>query len=206
MYQPIIEANREVSGIFVEGVDVTEHVRVEEYLKILNNELKHRVKNTLSVISAIASRTLRGFGNDEVGLFRDRLAALGDAHDILTLDATGTAPLQDIVDAALAPFEFEEARFMVSGPQTLLGSKQALSLALALHELATNAVKYGALSDDHGRVGFPGKRRRDQSRPPRFLAGKRRSHRREAGATGVRLAADPAGSGGRFRRRNRGPI
>jgi two-component sensor histidine kinase len=153
VYQPIVEASNEVSGIFVEGVDVTEHVRVEDSLIVLNSELKHRVKNTLSVIGAIASRTLRGFGNDEqVQLFRSRLAVLGDAHDILTLDATGAASTHDIVVAALAPFEFAEARILLSGPHVVLGSKQALSLALALHELGTNAVKYGALSDDHGRV------------------------------------------------------
>jgi len=134
-------------------VDVTDHVRNEKHLKLLNDELKHRVKNTLAMVSAIASRTLRGSAGDKaLTAFNDRLAAFGKAHDVVTAAITGTASIREVVEGALAPHRSGEGRFSISGPHIMVGSKQALSLALAVHELATNAVKYGALSDDSGCV------------------------------------------------------
>ncbi|WP_248304486.1 HWE histidine kinase domain-containing protein [Breoghania sp. L-A4] len=153
VYQPIIETNGVVSGIFVEGIDVSEQVRAEAHLRLINNELKHRVKNTLAIVSAIASQTLRGAGADAaVKIFQDRLGAFGKAHDILTAATSATAPIMEVVDSALAPHRTGDDRFRVSGPPLTLGSKQSLSLALAIHELSTNAIKYGALSNDRGTV------------------------------------------------------
>lgn len=153
IYQPIIESDGVVSGIFVEGIDVTEHVNAENHLSLINDELKHRVKNTLAMVSAIASQTLRNTGNDgQLTVFHNRLEMFGKAHDILTSSSSLTASIRDVVDAALAPYRTAQGRFSISGQDTELGTKQALSLALALHELATNATKYGALSNQTGRV------------------------------------------------------
>jgi two-component sensor histidine kinase len=152
VYQPILGADGKVSGVFVEGVDVTDHVQNQDHLRLINFELKHRVKNTLAMVSAIATQTLRSAGIDEqLAAFRARLDAFGRAHDILTAETWATAQLHDVVATALDPHNAEQ-RIAASGPSVTLGSKQALSLALALHELATNATKYGALSTKDGRV------------------------------------------------------
>jgi two-component sensor histidine kinase len=153
VYAPITEPNGQVSGIFVEGVDVTDHMRAEEHLRLINDELQHRVKNTLTVVSAIASQTLRGTSNDAaLKKFQDRLAAFATAHDSLTSANWAAGSIHNVVQGALAPHRTGDGRFSISGSDIVLGAKQALSLALAIHELATNAIKYGALSNDRGRV------------------------------------------------------
>ena len=153
VYAPIVGANRKISGVFVEGIDITDHMRAEEHLRLINDELQHRVKNTLTVVSAIASQTLRGTSNDvALKKFQDRLAAFATAHDSLTTANWAAARVHKVVQGALVPHQTGEARISMSGPDITLGAKQALSLALALHELATNAIKYGALSNDRGRV------------------------------------------------------
>jgi two-component sensor histidine kinase len=153
LYQPIFDLDGSVSSVFVQGADVTEHVRSEERLRLLNEELKHRVKNTLAMVSAIASQTLRETGRDDaLRAFIARLGAFAMAHDILTANAWATAEIGVVVENALNPHRDGDDRFIVSGPPIMLGAKQSLSLALAIHELATNAAKYGALSDERGRV------------------------------------------------------
>ena len=155
IYQPMFEPNGEVSGVFVEGSDVTDHVRAETHLRLVNDELKHRVKNTLAMVSAIASQTLRGTeANDALTAFHQRLATFARAHDILTANAWATADIRDVIDTALTPHVSDIRRLKLSGAPILLGAKQALSMALAFHELGTNAVKYGALSRDGGTVAI----------------------------------------------------
>ena len=155
IYQPMFEANGEVSGVFVEGSDVTDHVRAETHLRLVNDELKHRVKNTLAMVSAIASQTLRGTeASDALTAFHQRLATFARAHDILTANAWATADIRDVIDTALSPHIPDIRRLRLNGPPMLLGAKQALSMALALHELGTNAVKYGALANDRGTISI----------------------------------------------------
>lgn len=153
VYAPIVESTGEISGIFVEGIDITDHMRAEEHLRLINDELQHRVKNTLTVVSAIASQTLRGTGN-EIALkkFQDRLGAFANAHDSLTNANWVAASVHDVIEGALAPHRTGSGQFSMSGTDIVIGAKQALSLALAIHELATNAIKYGALTSDDGRV------------------------------------------------------
>lgn len=153
IYQPIVEASGEVSGIFVEGSEVTEHVRAEEYLRLINEELKHRVKNTLAMVNAIATQTLRGkVDRTAFARFRERIGAFGSAHDIVTSSASSTAALREVIEGVLAPHRTHADRMAISGPPIAIGGKQAVSIALAIHELATNAAKYGALSNSAGRV------------------------------------------------------
>jgi two-component sensor histidine kinase len=151
VYQPIFDDDGAVSGVFVEGSDVTDHVNAQEHLRLINFELKHRVKNTLAMVSAIASQTMQSPVPDaRLEAFRTRLEAFGRAHDILTAETWATAQLADVVAAALE--SQNDGRISWQGPGVTLGSKQALSLSLALHELATNASKHGALSVVDGRV------------------------------------------------------
>ncbi|MDE3744304.1 PAS domain S-box protein [Methylobacterium komagatae] len=136
-------------------LDITERKKAEKHQRLLTAELQHRVKNTLAMVQAIASQTLRGATDiDEAReAFSARLISLGRAHDILTQASWTAAPIVDVVEGALSVHRQADAsRIRVNGPNVLLGAKPALSLALALHELATNAAKYGALSTANGAV------------------------------------------------------
>jgi PAS domain S-box-containing protein len=136
-------------------LDMTERKRAEEHQRLLTGELQHRVKNTLALVQAIASQSLRG-GTDVDEMreaFASRLISLGRAHDILTASSWTEAPIAEVVEGALAVHRGVQAhRIRASGPNVHLAAKPALSLALALHELATNAAKYGALSNEIGTV------------------------------------------------------
>lgn len=139
--------------------DITEEWRAVSELRdaverqaLLAGELQHRIKNTLAMVGAIANQTMRG---DDVALarkaFNSRLTTLGRAHDILTQTSWTSAPIRNVVDGALASHH-GQGHVDIRGPDLELAPKQALALALAVHELATNAVKYGALSVGGGRV------------------------------------------------------
>ena len=136
-------------------LDITERKRAEEHQRLLTGELQHRVKNTLALVQAIASQSLRGATDvDEMReAFASRLISLGRAHDILTASSWTEASISEVVEGALAVHRGAQAhRIRASGPDVHLAAKPALSLALALHELATNAAKYGALSNETGTV------------------------------------------------------
>ncbi|UHC20102.1 PAS domain-containing protein (plasmid) [Methylobacterium currus] len=136
-------------------LDITARKRAEEHQRLLTGELQHRVKNTLALVQAIASQTLRGATdiNEMREAFASRLISLGRAHDILTQASWTAAPIGEVVEGALSVHRNAgPARIRISGPNVLMAAKPALSLALALHELATNAAKYGALSNERGIV------------------------------------------------------
>ena len=135
-------------------LDISERRKAEEHQRLLTGELQHRVKNTLALVQAIASQTLRGSTdvNEMREAFAARLISLGRAHDILTAASWTAAPIAEVVDGALGVHVGAVGRLRTSGPNVLLAAKAALSLALSLHELATNAAKYGSLSNDTGVV------------------------------------------------------
>ncbi len=136
--------------------DVTAHVSARESLKLLIGELNHRVKNTLATVQSIAAQTLRESATiPEARRALDaRLLALASAHDVLTRGYWEGALIRDIVAGSLGAYgaKGEESRISLEGPDILLLPRAALALAMALHELATNAAKYGALSNAAGRV------------------------------------------------------
>lgn len=118
---------------------------------VLNSELKHRVKNMLSVIQAIAATTFRRIGPDGfLDAFASRVAALARATD-LSMDAGGPQQMSDIVTTAIEPF-CHPNNFRISGPPINVDAAQCVLLVLVLHELCTNAVKYGSLSVPDGLV------------------------------------------------------
>jgi two-component sensor histidine kinase len=133
-----------------------EQARAEQHQLLLINELNHRVKNTLASVQGIAFQTLRG----EVSLaeararFEARLMALSSAHNLLTEENWGGASLERVVSDSIEHLTGEAGRFDVEGEPLRLAPRAALALAMALHELGTNAVKYGALSIDGGRVSI----------------------------------------------------
>lgn len=132
--------------------DLTETKKAEELQRLLTNELNHRVKNTLATVQSITAQTLRG-ANDlksARAALDDRLISLARAHDLLTDASWSGADLRDVVARAMQPFD--AAQLDVSGPSLTIAPRHALTLSLALHELATNASKHGALSAPGGRV------------------------------------------------------
>lgn len=135
-------------------LDTTEQKAAEERMRLLIAELNHRVKNTLAVVQSIAHQTFRP-GIDPLGAlqaFEGRLLALSAAHNLLTRTSWESASLAQIARDALAASGTNESRFTCSGPSVELPPRQALGLALAFHELTTNAVKHGALSNGEGRI------------------------------------------------------
>jgi two-component sensor histidine kinase/integral membrane sensor domain MASE1 len=134
--------------------EIAERTRAEEHQRLLINELNHRVKNTLATVQSIAAQTRRSSSDpkESYDAFIERLMALSRAHDVLTARRWEGADLRDIVDGAIQPFDSGRARFHVSGPSVWLEPQAALAVAMALHELGTNAAKYGALSAAAGQV------------------------------------------------------
>ncbi len=156
---PRLDDNGTFLGYTGCNVDVTDAKRAEEHLLLLVHELNHRVKNTLATVQSIAMQSLRGLEGEEAdaarAAFEARLLALARAHDVLTRESWEGAELRTIVADAILPLEAgdgQSARFSVSGPPLRLVPRLALSIAMALHELGTNAVKYGALSKEGGLV------------------------------------------------------
>lgn len=132
--------------------DITDRKLAEENLKLANVELGHRLKNSMTLVQAIAFQTLRGV-SDKTALaaFNQRLAALSRAQDVLVGQGWLAADMGDVIRGAL-PAHGKQEQFRIDGPEVNVEAKAALSLAMLFHELATNAVKYGALSVDSGRV------------------------------------------------------
>lgn len=156
VYQPIRNEENAVTHIFVQGSDVTERVVAERHQRMLMHELSHRVKNTMAVVNALAIRTLRGaasLGEAEASLVA-RIATLSRAQDILTRRRGDGARIGDVVAAAVQSHDDDRERFTMDGPALNLNPSAVLALSLALHELSTNATKYGALSDDQGQVAI----------------------------------------------------
>jgi two-component sensor histidine kinase len=119
---------------------------------ILNEELSHRLKNTLSLVQAIAAQTLRSATDkDAVRAFDKRIIALSRAHEVLLQTSWTGANLQTLLESVLQ-LHAEIGRFFIRGPDIQMGDKAALSLALLIHELATNALKHGSLSVPAGGV------------------------------------------------------
>jgi PAS domain S-box-containing protein len=134
--------------------DVTERKAAEERQAFLMRELVHRVRNTLASVRAIAAATLRHAQSlkEAEAALSARIGALADVHVLLSNTVGQRADMHELVGAVVAPYRGPEGRISISGPPLVLEERESVSLAMALHELATNAVKHGALSRPEGRV------------------------------------------------------
>ena len=133
--------------------DVTGRRQFEDQLQLTARELQHRVKNNLAIVQSIATQSFRGAKSKEEGIkaFTGRLQALASATDLLTSTNWDVVPVPEIVEKILRPFwDDVQGRIQVNGPHISIPSGTAVSLGMALHELCTNAVKYGALSGERG--------------------------------------------------------
>ena len=141
-------------GLHAVARDVTEQRAFDEQQRLLINELNHRVKNTLALVQGLAQQSFKRDRTVAEGqdIFQARLAMLAAGHDLLTREKWEGATVADLVSDATAPYADPPGRIMASGDPVLLTPKAAISLGMALHELGTNAAKYGALSMPEGRV------------------------------------------------------
>jgi two-component sensor histidine kinase len=122
---------------------------------LLIEELNHRVKNTLAILQSIAVQTFRSASKAEREKFEGRLGALAEAHNLLSQEKWQGSELQDVVDRVLQPYLFNNPeRVRMFGPNVPLSPRLAVVLSMIVHEIATNAAKYGALSNDTGTVAL----------------------------------------------------
>lgn len=152
----LLGADGSLLSVNTQILDVTDRVRAEQTQRLLIGELNHRVKNTLASVQAIATQTLRHSSgpSDFAPTFIGRIHALARAHSLLSSTTWQGASLHELVEGQLQIGTIDPARFETGGPSVDLAPEPALHLALVLHELATNAHKYGALSTPDGRVGL----------------------------------------------------
>jgi two-component sensor histidine kinase len=135
--------------------ELEQRKQAEEARELLIQEIQHRVKNTLGTVLAVANRTFKSAERDEHRAFSARIQALAGAHDLLTQGNWNRAVVRNVVERAIAPFrDADQERILLSGPAVDLPAGQALTLTLLLHELGTNAVKYGALQNQKGVVSI----------------------------------------------------
>jgi two-component system CheB/CheR fusion protein len=149
---PYVTGEGRITGIVLTFMEVTGLVRAEEHQRALVAELNHRVKNMLTVVMSLAMQSLAK-NHDPAAFsqsFMDRLHALSRTYEVLSRESWSDVPLRTIVQQELTPFA--QDRVVIEGPKIMLQPKPALSFGMVVHELATNAAKYGALSDDKGQV------------------------------------------------------
>ena len=155
IYAAILGEDEEVNGIYCEGYDITDRIAAEQLQSTLNRELGHRLKNQLAMVQAIVGQTVRS-GADVETIGRaiiNRIQVLARAHDVLIAGETDGADVGDILHQTVSLHDDQlDPRYVVAGPVLPLAARPALSLAVILHELATNAAKYGALRSAKGQV------------------------------------------------------
>jgi two-component sensor histidine kinase len=135
--------------------DITVRKQSEDQLRLLMDELNHRVKNTLATVQSIAGQTARTAGDPQSfrRSFENRLLALSKTHDLLTRNAWRMADLRAVIEQELMPYRREtNDRIAVKGPAVSVPARGVINLGLVIHELVTNAAKYGALSVSEGRL------------------------------------------------------
>lgn len=155
-YSPVLDADGAILGFMDTVVETTEMVEAQRRADVLNAELGHRIRNILALVGSIASQTLRSSDNlaEAESSLNHRLRALASVQDVLRTGSTSDAEVHGIVATALAPHALQDGRVTAEGPNVQLPEEKALALSLALNELVTNAIKYGALSNETGTVAI----------------------------------------------------
>jgi len=153
-YSPIRDDDGRIAGMLDTVIETTSKVQTQQQEKLINAELAHRIQNTLTIVNSICDQTFRTASSlDEARItFSRRLKALGQAHIVLTQSSWISAPMAAIIEGALTPHSMAPGEICAQGPPVNLSPRQALSLSMAIHELATNSMKYGALSAAGGEV------------------------------------------------------
>ena len=145
---PILGPDGVIEGISLVARDITRRKQLEEQQKLLIRELHHRVKNTLATVQAVLGLSLRSTTSVEefYHSFSGRIVSLSHTHDLLTIHDRQKASLRSLLKAELEPYDDDSGRIRLEGPEVELSSALALPISMAIHELTTNAAKYGCLS------------------------------------------------------------
>lgn len=151
---PIIDNDGKADIAVVTIQDITGSKQAEAHQRLLINELSHRAKNLLAIIQSLAQQSFKGDDRHTESLrrFEGRLGALSAAHGILTQEKWEAVPLRRLICDTFTAVRADDERLQLDGPDLMLPPKVAVSLAMAVHELATNAIKYGSLSQESGSV------------------------------------------------------
>ncbi|MEJ0092505.1 MAG: HWE histidine kinase domain-containing protein [Methylocella sp.] len=153
--QPILGAKGEVSGVFIEGSDVTDHVRAEQRQALLIRELHHRVRNTLATVQGVMNTTAKSSATIEEfqEAFAGRIASMAKTHAVMTEELDQSVSFAHLLNQELSHYcDNGGLRIHLAGPAVDLPSQIAVPLGMAVHELTTNAAKYGALAGEEGRI------------------------------------------------------
>nr|WP_295665970.1 PAS domain S-box protein [Sphingomonas sp.] len=134
--------------------DISREKEAESHRILLTAELEHRIKNTMAVVQSIVSQSLRNVATPDEArdAISERLRTLAHAHDLLTQSSWTAAPIAMVVEGAVRLHGTKQGRILIDGPDVQLSAKAALAFSMSLHELSTNAAKYGALSNEVGHV------------------------------------------------------
>lgn len=155
LLSPITDATGAVVRIVASGFDITERKKSEEHVRLLMGEINHRSKNVLALVQSVARMTGKSAPHDFLPAFEARLQALARSYDLLLREQADGVAMHDLVRAQLAHFgDLLDLRIRLEGPELYVTGDTAQTLGMALHELATNAGKYGALSNEHGEVSI----------------------------------------------------
>jgi two-component sensor histidine kinase len=151
---PLLGPDGEIVEWFGAASDITARRKAEQHLRLVVNELNHRVKNNLAMTQAVAAQTFRNAADvrEAQASLSSRIAALAQANDLLTGERGADVAMRGVLEQATRPHYPSPERRRIEGPDLALSPKTALSLTLAMHELSTNALKYGAWSTADGVV------------------------------------------------------
>jgi two-component system CheB/CheR fusion protein len=152
---PYKDAKSVISGTLITFLNITSLIENEQHQKLLVDELNHRVKNMLTVVMSLATQTMRYATTKEefAEAFLGRIRALNASYSLVSSKKWEKISLNDLVFEEMNPYQSKEkTNFIIEGPEVLLSPPGALSFGMAIHELATNAIKYGALSVSEGVV------------------------------------------------------
>lgn len=148
---PVRDGSGRIIGASKSAHDISDQKKSEQLQQAILGEMKHRIKNVLATVQALARQTFRNPAHKSAyQTFEARLGAMARTHDLLTADVWQATELNKLVEEALLPFGL--ANFSIKGPKIEVSSRAAMAFSLGLHELATNASKYGALSVPGGSV------------------------------------------------------
>ncbi|WP_429645708.1 CheR family methyltransferase [Skermanella aerolata] len=155
---PVMEGGGRITGASLVARDVSERKAAERRTALLLSELDHRVKNILAIVSAVVSQTLKTSITPEAfaAKLEGRIKAIAKAHSLLTREGHGEMSLRTMIVTELAPYDRGEGNVEIDCPDVALSPNAGLAMAMAVHELASNAAKYGALSTTTGRLRVKG--------------------------------------------------
>ncbi|NDV00829.1 sensor histidine kinase [Pseudoroseicyclus tamaricis] len=166
-YSPICDENGDVKGMLNTVIETTSKVKAEALATLRNRELVHRSRNAYGLVSALVSQTVRGNRPaEEIRVeLQKRIGALTRAQDMLMEDRSSLGTVETVARQALLPFDDVFQRIRLTGAEVVIGQDQVTTMSLALHELATNSIKYGALGVDGGAVDVSWEVAREETGP-----------------------------------------